>query len=324
MLKTRITKLFGIDHPIVQGGMRWVARAELAAAVAEGGGIGFISSHMHADPEDLRREIQRVQSLTQKPFGVNLTVLPVYKGTDYDAYVRIIIEMGVRFVETSGSNPARYIDAFKRAGITVVHKCVSPRFAVKAEQLGADGVIVNSFECGGHPGEEDIPALILIPSVVDKVKIPVLAAGGQADGRGLAAALALGAEGVVYGTRFMATQESPLHPNIKQRMLEATERDTVLVGRAVGDSQRVLKNALVSADLEMEKRPGITYTELLPLIGAARWTQAAAKGDPEDGAIPSGMAVGLIHDIPRCVELIPRIVRDAEDIIRGRMAGMLA
>ena len=322
MLRTRITELFGIDHPIIQGGMRWVARAELAAAVAEGGGIGFISAHMHRDPEDLRREIQRVRSLTDKPFGVNLTILPVYQGTDYDAYVRIILEMGVRFVETSGSNPAKYIDAFKTAGIKVVHKCVAARFAVKAEKLGADAVIVNSFECGGHPGEEDTPALVLIPTVVDQVNIPVLAAGGQADGRGLAAALSLGAEGAVYGTRFMATRESPLHPAIKQRLLEAGERDTVLVGRAVGDSQRVLRNALVMEDLALEKRPGITYAELLPLIGAPRWTQAAAKGDPDDGAIPAGMAVGLIHDIPPCAELIRRIGSEAEFIIRQRLQSM--
>lgn len=324
MFKTRITELFGIDYPIVQGGMRWVARAELAAAVGNAGGIGFISAHTHPTPDDLAREIEKVRALSDKPFGVNLTVLAANTGIDYDAYVRVIIGSGIRFVETAGSNPAKYISAFKEAGVKVVHKCVAVRHALKAESLGADAISIDGFECAGHPGEEDMPGLILIPAAADKLKIPLLASGGFGDGRGLVAALALGAEGINMGTRFMLTQESPVHAAIKQRMLEASERDTVLVGRSLGDSSRVLKNSVSLKAIELEKRGGITHHDLYALTGAARWMEAFGTGEVEGAAFPAGMVVGLIHDLPSCAELIRRIMGEAQDILGRRLYGLVA
>jgi NAD(P)H-dependent flavin oxidoreductase YrpB (nitropropane dioxygenase family) len=318
VFKTRITELLGIKYPIVQGGMRFIGRAELAAAVANAGGIGFISAHTQPTAEDLRREIQRAQSLTKGPIGVNLTVLPMLKGVDFDAYVRVIIECGVKAAETAGANPAKYIGAFKEAGVKVVHKCTTVRHAVKAEQLGADAISIDSFECAGHPGEDDVPGFILIPAAAAKVKIPMLASGGIADGKGMVAAMALGAEGINMGTRFMLTQESPLHPAVKQLMLQAGERDTVLIGRTFKDSSRLLKNKVVEEALALEhSRPGVTYADVYPLVGAPRWMKAAAEGDLEGGAFPAGMCVGLINDLPTCAELIANIMKEAETIVSG-------
>lgn len=317
MFKTRITELLGIEYPIVQGGMRFVARAELAAAVANAGGIGFISAHTQPTAADLRKELERAQSLTDKPIGVNLTVLPMLKGVDFDAYVETIIGCGIKVVETAGANPAKYIAAFKQAGVKVVHKCTTVRHAVKAEQLGADAISIDGFECAGHPGEDDIPALILIPAAAAKIKIPMLASGGIADARGMIAAMALGAEGVNMGTRFMLTKESPLHPDVKQLMLQAGERDTVLIGRTYKDSSRLLKNRIVEEALALEHSKPVTYADLYPLIGAPRWMKAAETGDLEGGAFPAGMVVGLIDDLPTCAELITRIMREAEEIVTG-------
>ena len=310
----RITELLGIEYPIIQGGMRWVARAELAAAVGNAGGLGFISAHTHASADALAREIDQVRALSDKPFGVNLTVLGSNAGLDYDAYVRTIIDKGVQVVETAGSNPAKYIATFKANGVKVVHKCVTVRHALKAESLGADAVSIDGFECAGHPGEDDIPGLILIPAAADQLKIPLLASGGFADGRGLMAALALGAQGINMGTRFMLTQESRVHPAIKQRLLEATERDTLLVGRTLGDSSRVIKNSVSRAAIELERAGNVPPGDLLALTGANRWMDAFASGDVEGGAFPAGMAAGLIHDLPSCAELIARIVREAAAI----------
>ncbi|MBB5499722.1 nitronate monooxygenase family protein [Paraburkholderia sp. MM5384-R2] len=315
----RITELLGIQYPIIQGGMRWVARAELAAAVANAGGLGFISAHTHASADALAREIDRVRSLTDKPFGVNLTVLGANVGLDYDAYVRTIVSQGVQVVETAGSNPAKYIAEFKVHGVKVVHKCVTVRHAVKAESLGADAVSIDGFECAGHPGEDDIPGLILIPAAADKLKVPILASGGFADGRGLMAALALGADGINMGTRFMLTQESPVHPAIKQRLLEASERDTVLVGRSIGDSSRVVRNSVSLAALELERAGNVTRSDLYALTEAQRWMDAFVTGEVEGGAFPAGIVTGLIHDLPTCAELIGRIVKEAAAIAQRQL-----
>jgi len=315
----RITELLGIQYPIIQGGMRWVARAELAAAVGNAGGLGFISAHTHASADALAREIDKVRSLTDKPFGVNLTVLGANVGLDYDAYVRTIVSQGVQVVETAGSNPAKYIAEFKARGVKVVHKCVTVRHAVKAESLGADAVSIDGFECAGHPGEDDIPGLILIPAAADKLKVPILASGGFADGRGLMAALALGAEGINMGTRFMLTQESQVHPAIKQRLLEATERDTVLVGRSIGDSSRVIKNSVSVAALELERSGHVTHSDLYALTGAKRWMDAFVTGEVEGGAFPAGIVTGLIHDLPTCAELIGGIVKEAAAIAQRQL-----
>jgi NAD(P)H-dependent flavin oxidoreductase YrpB (nitropropane dioxygenase family) len=316
---TRITRLLGIDYPIVQGGMRWAARAPLAAAVGNAGGIGFISAHTHATAADLAREIARVRELTSKPFGVNLTLLPANTGFDYEGYVRVIVESGVPAVETAGSNPAKYVPMLKSAGVKIIHKCTSVRFALKAEQLGVDAVSIDGFECAGHPGEDDIPALVLIPAAVAKLKIPILACGGFADGRGLVAALALGAEGINMGTRFLITQESPLHETLKSHLVAATVRDTVLIGRSYGDSSRVLRNAVSAAALEREKQGGATYKELAPLIGASAWMKAMEDGAVDGGAIPAGMVVGLIDDVPTCAELVARIVAEARSLVNSRL-----
>jgi len=323
MIRTRITELLGIEVPIVQGGMRWAARAELSAAVANAGGIGFLSAHTLPDGAALRAEIARARQLTKGPIGVNLTLLHSNTGIDYDGYVEAIVESGVAAVETAAANPARFLPAFKAAGIKVVHKCTTVRHALKAEQLGVDAVSIDGFECAGHPGEDDVPGLVLIPAAAAKLKIPMLACGGFADGRGLVAALALGADGINMGTRFLLTRESPLHPAIKSRMLQATERDTVLVGRSYGDSSRVLRNRVVDDALTMERRGGAQRADLAPLLGADRWMKAMAEGDVEGGAIPAGMVVGLIEDLPSCAELIARIVAEARALVQGRLRCVL-
>jgi len=325
VLRTRITELFGIRHPIVQGGMRGIARAPLTAAVANAGALGFLSAHTHTEPESLRREIVQTRVLTQQPFGVNLTVLPLIKDRDYDGFARVIVEERVPFVETAGSNPARYIELFKRASIKVLHKCPSSlRFALKAQELGADAVSIHGFECGGHPGEDDLPGLIMIPAAADKLTIPMLSSGGVADGRGLVAALGLGADGVVMGTRFMLTQESGLHPNVKQRMLAATERDTVMVGRSIRDSSRVLRNRLAEEVIDTEKAGTASHHDIVSMIRAERWMDAAARGDADDGAFPAGMTVGLIRDLPTVAAVVERIVAEAEAIIRNRLSSFTA
>jgi nitronate monooxygenase len=317
--RTRITELLGIDYPIVQGGMRWAARAELAAAVANAGGIGFISAHTQPTPAALAQEIARAHSLTKKPIGVNLTLLPANTGLDYEGYAAAIVDGGVTAVETAGSNPAKYIERFKLAGMKVMHKCTTVRHALKAEQLGADAVSIDGFECAGHPGEDDIPALVLIPAAAAKLKIPIMACGGFADGKGLIAALALGAEGINMGTRFLLTRESPLHQNLKERLLQATERDTLLVGRSFRDPTRVWRNSAALQAFEREKQGGATHHDLAPIMGAAHWMKAMEEGDLEGAAIPIGMVVGLIDDLPSCAELIGRIVAEARALVTQRL-----
>lgn len=319
-MKTRATELLGVRLPIVQSGMRWVSRAELAAAVSNAGGLGVISAHTQPDAEALRREIHRTRALTSKPFGVNLTLLAANAGVDVEGYVRVVGEERITVVETAGGSPAKYLDALKKAGVKVMHKATSVKHALKAQSLGVDAVIIDGYECAGHPGQDDVPGLVLIPAAAKALSIPVLAAGGIADARGLVAALALGAEGVCMGTRFLLTRESPLHDGIKARMVAARETDTTLVGRRFGDSIRVMRNARVDEALKLEAAESTTHHDLLPLIGAARWMEAMASGAADDAAFPLGQCVGLIDDLPTCADLIGRIASEARELVKQRLA----
>ncbi len=324
MFNTRITRMLGIEHPIVQGGMQWVARAELAAAVSNAGGLGMLSALTQPTPEDLAKEIERTFALTQKPFGVNLTILPTIKPVPYADYARVIIETGVKVVETAGNNPQQYIDMFKAAGIVCIHKATAVRHCVKAEKIGCDIVSVDGFECAGHPGEEDVPGLILLPRAADEISIPILASGGIGDGRGLAAALCLGAEGVNMGTRFLATREAPIHEDVKRRMVDATERDTALIFRTLSNTSRVFRNSVALKVLDIEAQPGQTdFNDLAPLVSGQKGRLVWEQGDIEQGVWTAGQVLGLIRDIPSCDELLTRMVNEASDLIRKRLPDML-
>jgi NAD(P)H-dependent flavin oxidoreductase YrpB (nitropropane dioxygenase family) len=322
MLKTRFTELFGVEHPIAQGGMQWVGRAGLVAAVANAGGLGFITALTQPTPEDLTEEIARCRALTSKPFGVNLTILPAINPPPYAAYRQAIIDSGIKIVETAGNKPQEHVDEFKKHGIKVIHKCTSVRHALSAERMGVDAISIDGFECAGHPGEDDVPGLILIPAAADKVKIPMIASGGFGDGRGLAAALALGAEGINMGSRFMATKESPIHENVKQQMVENDERSTDLIFRTMRNTSRVARNAISQQVVELE-RNGAKFEDVRELVAGVRGKVVYETGDPDHGIWSAGQIQGLIHDVPSCAELIHRIVAEAEAIIRGRMAGMI-
>jgi nitronate monooxygenase len=321
MMKTRATALLGVQLPIVQSGMRWVARAELVAAVSNAGALGLLSAHTQPDAEALRREIARTRALTTRPFGVNLTLLAANAGIDIDGFVRVVVEEGIPVVETAGGSPAKYLESLKKGGVKVMHKATSVRHALKAQSLGVDAVIIDGFECAGHPGQDDVPGLVLIPAAARALSIPVLAAGGIADARGLVAALALGAEGACMGTRFLLTRESPLHDHLKQRLLAARENETALVGRRFGDSIRVLRNDLVEGALKFEAAPETTHHDLLSLIGASRWMAAMASGS-EDAAFPVGQCVGLIDDLPTCAELVAKMATEARELIEGRLMSL--
>ncbi len=320
-LRTRITELLGIEHPVVQGGMMWVGRAELASAVSNAGGLGILTGLTQPTPDALRAEIDRCRTMTDKPFGVNLTFMPSVNPPPFADYRRAIIESGVKIVETAGSNPKEHIDDFKSHGLTVLHKCVAVRHALTAERLGADVISIDGFECAGHPGEEDIPGLILIPAAADKVKIPMLASGGFGDGRGLVAALALGAEGINMGTRFIATQEAPVHENIKQFIVGNDERSTRLIFRAFRNTTRVSANSVSNKVTEILKNPDAVFEDVRELVLGAKGRIALETGDLDYGLITAGQIQGLIHDVPSCSDLINRIVRDAEAIISERLAG---
>jgi nitronate monooxygenase len=321
-LKTRFTELVGVEYPIVQGGMQWVGRAELVAAVANAGALGFITALTQPTPEDLAKEIKRCKELTDKPFGVNLTILPALKPPPYAEYRRAIIEAGVKVVETAGYNPEEHISDFKAHGIKVIHKCTAVRHALKAERIGADAISIDGFECAGHPGEDDIPGLILIPAAADKVKIPMIASGGFADGRGLVAALALGAEGINMGTRFMCTVESPIHQKIKEQIVANDERATDLIFRTLKNTARVAKNAVSQEVVAIERKGGATIDDIKHLVAGARGKVVYQEGDPDYGIWSAGMVQGLIHDIPTCAELVKKIVSDAEAIIAQRLDRM--
>jgi len=299
MFDTRITRLLGIDYPVVQGGMQWVARAELVAAVSNAGGLGILSALTQPTPNDLAAEIERTKSLTKKPFGVNLTILPTIKPVPYADYARVIIEGGVKVVETAGNNPQEYIRRFKEAGIVCIHKATAVRHCVKAEKVGCDIVSVDGFECAGHPGEDDVPGLVLLPRAAEESSIQILASGGIGDGRGLAAALALGAEGVNMGTRFLATVEAPIHHNVKEHMVRASERDTALLFRTLQNTSRVFRNDITAQVLAIEARPGQTdFNELAPLVSGQRGRLVWQDGDIHHGTWSCGQVVGLIKDIP--------------------------
>ncbi|MCB1649553.1 MAG: nitronate monooxygenase [Pseudomonadales bacterium] len=319
-MQTRVTRMLGIRHPIVQGGMQWVGRAELASAVSNAGALGILTALTQADPEALRREILRCREMTDQPFGVNLTILPTLRPVPYEEYLDAILDSGVRIVETAGRNPEPYMPRLKQAGATVIHKCTSVRHALKAEALGCDIVSVDGFECAGHPGEDDVSNLVLLPLAARRLKIPFLASGGFADGRGLAAALALGADGINMGTRFLVTREAPVHPMVKQRLVEASERDTALILRSLRNTSRVFSNGVVRQVLEIEARPGETdFAQIAPLVKGNRGRELFETGDMERGVCSAGMVVGLIEDIPACEELVSRIVREAGHIIRERL-----
>ena len=323
-MKTAITELFGIQHPIIQGGMHYVGFAELAAAVSNAGGLGIITGLTQKTPELLAKEIAKCKDMTDKPFGVNLTFLPTFSAPPYPEYIAAIKEAGIKAVETAGRSPEQYMPALKAAGIKVIHKCTSVRHSLKAEAIGCDAVSVDGFECGGHPGEDDMPNMILLPRAEEELTIPFVASGGMADARSLVAALAMGAQGMNMGTRFIATKEAPVHDNVKQALLKATEFDTRLVMRALRNTERVLTNKGVEKliQIEQEKGKSIKIEDILEEV-AGVYPKVMIDGNMDAGAWSCGMMVGLIHDIPTVKELIDRIMADAEYLIRKRLVGFL-
>jgi nitronate monooxygenase len=319
MFKTRITELYGIEYPIVQGGLMWIAKAELAAAVANAGGIGFMTALTHREPEGLAAEIRKTREMTDKPFGVNLTFLPTLIPVDYDPYIDVCIDEGVKFIETAGRNPEPYMEKMKSGGMVVTHKCTSVRHALKAQKIGCDVVSIDGFEAAGHPGEDDVTSLILVPLTVDALDIPVIASGGFGDGRGLVAALALGAEGMNMGTRFVAVQEAPLHNNVKQALVNATERDTSLLMRTLRNTERVLTNTVAKKVLEIEAKGNTQISDIAPYMAGQRGLKMLRDGDMESAILAAGQIVGLLHDIPTVQELMDRIIGEAREIMTGRL-----
>ena len=324
-MKTRITERLGIRYPIIQGGMQWVGTAELASAVSNAGGLGILTALTQPTPEALRQEIGRMRSMTDRPFGVNLTILPAINPPPYEQYLDAVIESGVTILETAGNNPQQFMPKIKANGITSIHKCVTVRHALSAERAGVDIVSIDGFECAGHPGEDDVPGLILIPLAAKALGIPVVASGGLADGRGLAAALVLGAEGINMGTRFCVTREAPIHENIKHALLRGTERDTSLIFRSLRNTMRVLKNAISEEVINIERRPGgCTFEDIKLLVKGTRGRDALASGDVNGGVITASQVIGLIDDIPTCAELMERIVsecRERLDLVGACMSG---
>ena len=315
--------MFGIEHPIIQGGMHYVGYAELAAAVSNAGGLGIITGLTQGTPENLANEIARCKDMTDKPFGVNITFLPVLNAPDYPGLVKVIIDSGIKVVETAGNNPVEYLPALKDAGVKVIHKCTAVRHALKAQSIGCDAASVDGFECGGHPGEDDIPNMILLPRAADELEIPFVASGGMADARSLVASLAMGAEGMNMGTRFLATKEAPVHDNVKQAILEATELDTRLVMRPLRNTERVLTNEAVERLLKTERELGsqIKFEDIANEV-AGVYPRVMQDGDLDAGAWSCGMVAGLINDIPTCQELIDRIMREADQLIAKRLEGL--
>jgi nitronate monooxygenase len=324
MLKTRITEMFGIERPIIQGGLMWIAKSELTAGVANAGGIGFMTALTFQEPEDLRAEIRKCRQMTNKPFGINLTFLPTLRQPDYPAYINVCVEEGIKFIETAGRNPEPYMGQIKSAGIKVIHKCTSVRHAVKAEKIGCDAVSIDGFEAAGHPGEDDVTSLILIPLTRDAIRIPIVASGGFADGRGLVAALGLGADGMNMGTRFVATQEAPVHENVKQSLVDHGERDTRLIMRTLRNTERVIHNPVVDKVLEIEAREGDTKIEdLVPYVSGLVGKEMLEEGKTDKGIMSAGQCMGLVHDIPTCKELLDRIMNEAEAVIKEKFAQVI-
>jgi len=324
MLKTRFTEMFGVEHPITCGGMTRVGKAELIAAVANAGALGFLTALTPGSPEKLVQEIKKTKDMTNKPFGINLTILPTINPVPYDEYRQVIVESGCKVVETAGNNPAPHLPAFKAAGIKVIHKCVTARHAVKAESIGVDCVSIDGFECAGHPGEEDIGGLILFPVTTERLKIPVIASGGMADARGLVAALALGCEGANMGTRFMATKEAPIHQKVKEALVANDERATDMIFRTMHNSSRVARNAISQKVVEIERKGGAKFEDVRELVAGTRGGVVYDTGDTDYGIWSAGQTQGLIHDIPTCKELMDRIISEASDIIRKRLDKLVA
>lgn len=320
-METRISRMLGIKHPVVQGGMQWVGVAELASAVSNAGGLGILTGLTQPSPEALVEEINRCREMTDKPFGVNLTILPTIKPVPYEEYAQAIVDSGIKIVETAGRNPEPFLPLFKSAGITVIHKCTSIRHSLKAERIGCDMVSVDGFECAGHPGEDDVTNMILLPLAARRLKIPFLASGGLGDGRGMAAALAMGADGINMGTRFMVTKEAPIHEKVKQAMVDASELDTALIYRSLRNTARVFKNSIAEKVLEIEAQSGgnTNFEDIRPLVQGVKGRELFEEGDLDRGIWSAGMVVGLIDDIPSCEELIERIVTEAETIINERL-----
>ena len=323
MIRTRFTEMFGVAHPIVQGGMQWVGRAELTSAVANAGALGFLTALTQPTPADLAKEIARCREMTDKPFGVNLTILPTLVPRPYDEYIDVIISSGIKVIETAGNNPKPHLPKFKAAGVRVIHKCTSVRHGLSAEKAGVDCISMDGFECAGHPGEDDVPNLVLLPAAANVIKIPMIASGGFADARGLVAALALGCEGMNMGTRFMATREAPIHPKVKEAIVAGDERSTALILRSLRNTSRVFGNSVARRTIEME-REGKGIAEIGPFVAGAKGRVVYETGDLEHGIWSAGTSMGLIGDIPTCRELVERIMREAEALIRGRLRGMAA
>ena len=321
--RTRFTDLVGIDYPIVQGGMMWVGRAELASAVSNAGGLGILTALTQPSPDALREEIERCRSMTRKPFGVNLTILPSVNPPPYAEYRNAIIDSGIKIVETAGHNPQEHVAHFKAHGITVIHKCTAVRHALSAQRMGVDAISIDGFECAGHPGEDDIPGLVLIPAAADKVRIPMIASGGFGDGRGLIAALGLGADGINMGTRFCATVEAPIHPRVKQLLVDKDERGTHLIFRSLRNTARVGKNSVSEKVVEILKSPEAKFEDVAHLVRGAHGRVLLETGDLDAGLVWAGQVQGLIHDIPTVGELMERIIREATDIVRRRLPGFL-
>lgn len=322
-MRTRVTELLGTRYPIIQGGMQWVGTAELASAVSNAGGLGILTALTQPTPEALASEIDRCRGLTDQPFGVNLTILPTVNPPPYAEYVDVVIDKGVKLLETAGQSPKAFVETLKRHGVRIVHKCTSVRHALSAERIGVDAISIDGFECAGHPGEDDVPGLVLIPLAARALRIPVIASGGIATGRGMAAALALGAEGINMGTRFCATLEAPIHEHIKQALVNASERDTNLIFRTLHNTGRVLKNAVSDEVVATERRPGgCEFADIQPLVSGLRGRQALSSGDVNAGLVWAGQVVGLIDDIPSCQELIQRVVDECREALT--MASALA
>ena len=320
-MRTKVTEMLGIRYPIIQGGMQWVGYAELASAVSNAGGLGILTALTQPTPDDLRREIARCRQMTDRPFGVNLTILPAITPPPYAEYVKAIVESGVKIVETAGNNPRDLAPQLKAAGIKVIHKCTSVRHALSAEKSGVDVISIDGFECAGHPGEDDVTNLILIPAAVRACRIPVVASGGIADGVQMAACLAMGAQGVNLGTRFMCTKEAPVHDNVKRALVEAGERDTNLIFRTMRNTSRVLKNKVSDEVVALEKK-GAAFEDVKHLVAGAKGRNAMKTGEVDAGIVSAGMVVGLIHDIPSCAELIERMARECREALAAasRMA----
>ena len=322
-IQTRVTQMLGIRHPIIQGGMMWVGTAEMASAVSNAGGLGTLTALTQPSPEALAQEIARCREMTDQPFAVNLTLLPAVNPPPYAEYRQAIIDSGIKIVETAGNKPHEHIEVFKQHGITVIHKCTSVRHALSAQKIGADLISIDGFECAGHPGEDDIPGLILIPAAADQLTVPIIASGGFGDGRGLVAALALGAEGINMGTRFCATQEAPIHDNIKQFYLNNDERATNLLYRQFRNTARVAKNSVSDLVVQMSQDPNLEFEHIRPYVSGLKGKLALETGDVDAGLITAGQVLGLIHDIPSCDDLIQRMIQDAEQIIQQRLAGLI-